>query len=108
LDRQRDARFLLPPRDLVGSRAAAHVLAGLARAALARFARRLVGFGAASAPFLWVNLLSATAVLERRPGGWSARLSRPPLDVLLALSHIAEGSVQAPSGVRIELARVAV
>jgi hypothetical protein len=107
LDRRRDARFLLAPRGLVGSRAAAHTLAGLARAASSGFARRLAGFGAASAPFLWANVLATTAVLERRPGGWSARLSRPPLDVLLSLSRIAEGSVTAPSGVRVDLARVA-
>lgn len=105
LGRQRDARFLLAPRDLAGSRAAAHTLAMLARAASSRFARRLAGFGAASAPFLWANLLGVTAVLERRPRGWSARLSRPPLDVLLSLSRIAEGSVHLPSGARVEIAR---
>lgn len=105
LGRQRDARFLLAPRDLVGSRAAAHTLAMLARAASSRFARRLAGFGAASAPFLWANLLGVNAMLERRKGGWSARLSRPPLDVLLSLSRIAEGSVQLPSGAAVEIAR---
>jgi hypothetical protein len=105
VDRRRDTRFLLAPRGLAGSRAAAHTLAVLARAASSRFARRLAGFGAASAPFLWANLLGVTAVLERRPGGWSARLSRPPLDVLLSFSRIAEGSVELPSGVRVAIAR---
>ncbi len=108
LDRQRDARFLLAPRRLLGSRAAARTLAALAHAASSRFARRLAGFGAASSPFLWTNVLNSTAVLERRPSGWSARLSRPPLDVLLSLSRIAEGSVMTPSGVPVEIARVAV
>jgi hypothetical protein len=107
VDRQRDARFLLAPRTLVGSREAAHALAGLARAASKRFARRLVGFGDASAPFLWANVLATTAVLERRPDGWSARLSRPPLDVLLSLGRIAEGIVFTPSGARVEIARTA-
>jgi hypothetical protein len=105
LDRRRDARFLLAPRSLAGSRQAAHVLAGLARAASKRFARRLVGFGEASAPFLWANVLATTAVLERHPGGWSARLSRPPLDVLLSLGRIAEGGIFTPSGARVEIAR---
>jgi hypothetical protein len=45
-------------------------------------------------------------VLEHRPGGWHARLGRPPLDVLLSLSRIAEGSVTTPSGARVDLARV--
>jgi hypothetical protein len=106
LSRRGDARFLLPPRSVIGLRAAARALAGLARAASARFARRLPGFRDASAPFLWTNLLATTAALERRPGGWSARLSRPPLDVLLSLARVAEGSVHAPSGVPVDFARV--
>jgi hypothetical protein len=101
-----DARFLLAPRSLVGSRAATRALAGIARAASARFARHLPGFGDASASFLWTSLLATTAALERHPGGWSARLSRPPLDVLLSLARIAEGSVVAPSGARVDFARV--
>jgi len=106
LRRGGDARFLLAPRSLVGSRAAARALAGLARAASARFARRLPGFRDASAPFLWTNLLATTAALERRPGGWSGRLNRPPLDVVLSLARIAEGSVVAPSGARVDFGRV--
>jgi hypothetical protein len=104
-DHLRDARFLLPQRSLVGSRAARRSLAGLARAASKRFARRLPGMGDASAPFLWVNVLATSAALERRPGGWSARLSRPPLDVLLSLARAAQGAVETPSGVRIDIAR---
>ena len=106
LTRQRDARFLLPRRDWAGSRVAVRALAGLACATTARFARRLAGFADTSAPFLWSNILAVNAVLERQDGGWSARLSRPPLDVLLSLSRIAEGAVVAPSGARVSLARV--
>jgi Contractile injection system tape measure protein len=105
LSRRGDARFLLAPRSLVASRAAARALAGLARAASTRFALRLPGFRDASAPFLWTNLLATTAALERRPGGWSARLNRPPLDVLLSLARVAEGSVHAPSGARVDFGR---
>jgi hypothetical protein len=104
--RRGDARFLLAPRSLVGSREAARALAGLARAASRRFARRLPGFRDASAPFLWTNLLATTAALGRRAGGWSARLSRPPLDVVLSLARVAEGSVDAPSGARVDFGRV--
>jgi hypothetical protein len=106
LDRGRDARFLLSRRTLVGSRDAARALAGLACAALKRFARRLPGFGDASAPFLWVKLLATTAAVERRPGGWSARLSRPPLDAVLSLARVGEGSVYAPSGALIDFGRM--
>ncbi len=80
------------------------MLARLARAASAAFARRLIGFGAASAPFLWDNLLGSGAVFERVDGGWKARLARPPLDILLSLSGIAEGTVQAPAA-RLHLSR---
>jgi hypothetical protein len=107
VEHQRDARFLLAPRTLAGSRAATHTLAALARACSLRFARRLIGFSGASAPFLWANLLGVNAVLERREGGWSAQLSRPPLDVELSLSRIAEDSVRMPSGIRIEISRTA-
>jgi hypothetical protein len=105
LERIQDARFLLAPRDLVASRGARRALAGLARVASKRFAQRLPGFRDASAPFLWANVLAVSAALERRPNGWSARLSRAPLDVLLSLARAAEGSVQTPSGVRIDISR---
>lgn len=101
----RDARFLLAPQRLVAERRARRVLAGLARAITQRFARRLPGFRDASAAFLWANALGTSAALERRPNGWSARLSRAPLDVLLSLARVAEGSVQAPCGASIALSR---
>jgi hypothetical protein len=105
LQRVQDARFLLGPQRLVTQRQARRVLAGLARAVTKRFARRLPGFHEASAPFLWANVLGTSAALERRPGGWSARLSRAPLDVVLSLARAAEGSVQAPSGLMIDISR---
>jgi len=103
----RDASFLLAPRQLLQSRAARRATARLARSMLTRFARRLAGFRGSSAPFLWHNLLSVTAAVERvGDGGWQARLSRPPLDVLLSLSRLAEGSVRLPSGATVRLTRV--
>jgi hypothetical protein len=104
LDRQRDARFLLAD---TGPKAARRVLASLARAIVARFGRRLWGFRDASAPFLWAKVVDVGAVLERCPGGWSARLDRPQLDIVLSLGGIADGTVSAPSGARIQLTRVA-
>jgi hypothetical protein len=74
---------------------------------LARFTRRLWGFRDGSAPFLWAKLLDVNAVLERRSDGWSARLARPPLDIVLSLGGIAEDTVTAPTGARIQLTRVA-
>jgi hypothetical protein len=104
IDRQRDARFLLAE---AGPKAARRALAMLARVTLARFTRRLWGFRDGSAPFLWAKLLDVNAVLERRSDGWSARLARPPLDIVLSLGGIAEDTVTAPTGARIQLTRVA-
>jgi hypothetical protein len=100
----REARFLLPPRSMAGppeqaaARAAAHALTRLASAIASRFARRLIGLRAASAPFLWDNLLGAGGVFEPDAGGWRVRLRRPPLDVLISMSRLAEGSVRLPAG----------
>ncbi|MGF6508588.1 hypothetical protein [Paraburkholderia sp. 32] len=106
LDHPCNIRFLLAQRTLTGSRTATRTLAGLARAALKRFARRLPGFGDPSAPFLWDQLLGITAAFERGPCGWSAQLSRPPLDVLLSLARVAEGSVPTPCGAVIAISRI--
>jgi hypothetical protein len=112
LESPRNARFLLAPRALVrastGAPAAASVrgLAALAHALAFRFGRRLNGLREPSAPFLWENLLGAGGVLEPVEGGWQARLSRPPLDVLLSLSRLAEGSLRLPGG-DVRISRVA-
>jgi hypothetical protein len=100
-----DARHLLLPERLCGSRAAAKAIARLARALLDRFARRLPGARASSAPFLWSNLFAAAATVRRDATGWQATLARPPLDVLLSLSGIAQDSVILPGRRRLVLER---
>jgi hypothetical protein len=97
---QREARFLLPRRPLSAGwdRPVVRGLAGLANGIAARFGVRLIGLRTASAPFLWDNLLGAGGVFEHGVDGWEARLNRPPLDVLVSLSRLAEGSVRLPSG----------
>lgn len=97
---QREARFLLPRRPRSGGwdRSAVRSLAMLANGIAARFAARLIGLRTASAPFLWDNLLGAGGVFEQGPDGWEARLNRPPLDVLVSLSRLTEGSVRLPRG----------
>lgn len=104
----REAKFLLPARNLLGGKnpAAQRTLAALANALGQKFTRRLSGLRTASAPFLWDNLLGAGGVFEPGEGVWHARLNRPPLDVLLSLSRLAEGSVQLPNGT-VRLSRAA-
>ncbi|HEV2268656.1 MAG TPA: hypothetical protein VGR92_04285 [Steroidobacteraceae bacterium] len=110
--RSRDARFLLPRHalfaghDRMAARLACRTLASLALGTYMRLARRLNGLRDPSAPFLFENLLNAGAVLEPVAGGWAARLSRPPLDVLLSLSRLAECEVLLPGGT-VQLKRVA-
>ncbi len=110
LDGCRNARFLLASRAMLGAPGGAPAsvrgLAALAHGLASRFGRRLNGLRAPSAPFLWDNLLGSGGVLEPVEGGWEARLSRPPLDVLLSLSHLAEGTVRLPGG-EVRLTRVA-
>jgi hypothetical protein len=100
-----DARFLLSPRATAGGRAAAHTIARLARATLTRFARRLPGFAASSAGFLYRNVLAVSAAVETTPEGFSVTLERAPLDVLLSISGIADAVVAGPCGQRIRLRR---
>ncbi len=112
LDSPRNARFLLAPRALIGAsdgasaQASVRGLAALAHALASRFGCRLNGLREPSAPFLWENLLGAGGVLEPVEGGWQARLSRPPLDILLSLSRLAEGTVRMPGG-DVEITRAA-
>lgn len=110
--RWRDARFLLPRHSLFAghdrmvARLACRTLASLALGTYICLARRLNGLRDPSAPFLFENLLNAGAVLEPVAGGWAARLSRPPLDVLLSLSRLAECELLLPGGT-VRLKRVA-
>lgn len=102
-----DARFLLLPRRLSASRDASHAIARLARAMLSRLTRRLAGAREYSAPALWRNLLGVGARIEPGPHAWTVTIARPPLDILLALSGIADGEVTAPHARRIRLRREA-
>jgi hypothetical protein len=63
--------------------------------------RRLPGFGGASAPFLWRNLLDLRATAS----GDEICLDRPALDVLLAISGIAETRIGFFPGRTLQLRR---
>jgi len=102
-----DARFLLLPRHLSAGRDASHAIARLSRALLSRLTRRLPGAREYSAPALWRNLLCVGARIETGPYSWTATIARPPLDILLALSGIADGEIAAPNARRIRLGREA-
>jgi hypothetical protein len=85
-----DGRWLATPARLRGLGRVRQAIQGLANAALADFARRLPGFSEASAPFLWRNLLDVPAQVQARGDGLVATLGRPPLDVLLSISGLAD------------------
>jgi hypothetical protein len=77
----------------------------LGLAAVADFARRLPGFAAASLPFLRLNLLGIGARVLVEEETVHAVLDRPPLDVLLGISGLADRSVLVGGGRRLDLER---
>ena len=66
--------------------------------ALRSLARRLPGFGGASVPFLASNLLMGAGHL--RPDGHriTAEITRPPLDVMLSMTRLADRDVPLSDG----------
>ena len=58
--------------------------------ALRAFAGRLPGFDGSSAPFLWGNLLRGGGRLRISGQRIEIDLSRPPLDILLAITRIGD------------------
>jgi len=93
------------PRALAPGTAARRTLGAIAGAALAAFAGRLPGFAGASHAFLRDNLLCAggAALLDRR--FLRVRLARPPLDVMLGMTGLADREVDLADGRRLMLER---
>jgi hypothetical protein len=69
-----------------------------AQQALEDFARRLPGLAAASLPFLRTNLLQIGAHVVASKEGVRSVLDRPPLDVLLGITGLADRSAALPDG----------
>lgn len=74
-------------------------LIGWSLAGLARFARSLPGFGAAGLPFLRRNLLVAGAQVRVVEDGVTLRFERPTLDVVLAISGLADRRFERADGI---------
>jgi len=93
------------PRPFTTRRQHYRAVKSLGLAALADFARRLPGFAGASLPFLRANLIGVGARVWTGKDAVDAILDRPPLDVLLSISGLADRSVDLPDGRRLELER---
>jgi hypothetical protein len=76
-------------------------------AALDDFARRLPGIGSASLPFLRTNLLQVGARVVASEDGVHAMLDRPPLDVLLSITGLADRTISLADGRLLTLERTA-
>ncbi len=63
---------------------------------LGRLAHRLPGFAGSSPAYLRANILGVHARLEVDEGRWRVTLSRPPLDVVLAMTGLARGRIDLP------------
>jgi hypothetical protein len=93
------------PRSLVPGRVARAALDRLAGRLLRSLAEGLPGFAGASPAFLRSNLLGSggCALLGRQ--AVQVRLNRPPLDVLLGMSGLADREVRLADGRRLVLER---
>lgn len=98
-----DLKGLSPP--FGGARTQHRALVAAGHQTLAEFTRRLPGFAGSSAAFLRVNLLTIGARTTIRPGTVHALLERPPLDVLLAISGLADRTVPLADGRLLTLER---
>jgi hypothetical protein len=78
---------------------------GLGMAAASDFARRLPGFAGSTLPFLRANLFGGGAQVTVSDGGVRAIVDRPPLDVLLGISGLADREVSLPDGRTLVLER---
>jgi hypothetical protein len=81
----------LAAREPALPRAVDLALSVAAQRMLRAFAARLPGFHASSLPYLFASFLDVAARVEVEPARWVARLSRPPLQFVLALSGVARG-----------------
>ena len=79
----------------------------LGLSALDDFARRLPGLASASLPFLRTNLLQVGARVLASEDGVHAMLDRPPLDVLLSITGLADRTVSLADGRLLILERAA-
>lgn len=91
-----DTEFLTLPTELAGKSEVAAVIAALASKLLRRFALMLPGFSASSASHLFVNFLDVRVSLEDEPARRVVRRSRPPLDLVLRMAGLGQGTVRIP------------
>jgi hypothetical protein len=71
-------------------------IAVVAQGILRDLAWRLPGFARASLPHLWVNFLAVDAQLEQEPQRLIARLGRPPLAMVIAITGIMRCTYRLP------------
>jgi hypothetical protein len=71
-------------------------LAVIAQGLLRDLAGRLPGFSRASLPHLWVNFLAVGAKVEHAPQRLIARLARPPLAMVMAMTGIMHSTYGLP------------
>ena len=84
------------PSLLRGARALDLALTVAARAMLRNFAWRLPGFAWSGAEYLFTNFLNVSATIQSETGHWLARLGKPPLQIVLAMTGAAQGACRIP------------
>lgn len=91
------AWFTSSPR-WIKSRHARANLAAVGNDLKRALAARLPGFADSAASFMWRNVLDVPARIEFAKGAVRAQLARPPLDVLLSMTGLADRSYALPDG----------
>jgi hypothetical protein len=91
--RRREAAWLGEAAAAIVGPDQAHRLVRPALVALRSFARRLPGFGGASVPFLASNLLKGAGHLRQDGHRITVEITRPPLDVMLSMTRLADRDV---------------
>ena len=93
------------PQGVVRLAEAQQGLSRCASGALGRLAASLPGFADSTADFLRANLLGSGGVARLDKERVHVRLRRPPLDVLLGMTGLAERSLELPDGRMLTLER---
>jgi hypothetical protein len=85
-----DASHASLPAELIPREGAQTAFAAWAQSLMRRFASSLPGFAEASPAFLRANLMGAGGVAQCLPDRMHFRLNRPPLDILLGMTGLAD------------------
>jgi hypothetical protein len=93
-----EVRWLSEAATTLVGKSLASRLVGPARVAIGQFAGRLPGFAASSAPYLAQNVWHGGGSVRLLPERIEIEVARPPLDILLAMTRLADREARLADG----------